>query len=78
MSAVQIIRRWWHDVGRVRYPCAKRLTIAADGGGSNGSRVRFWKRELQHLADELGIDIGGIPRATTATRARRRTSASIC
>ena len=55
--AVQTIRRWWHDVGRVRYPRAKRLTITADGGGSNGSRVRLWKRELQRLADELGIDI---------------------
>jgi hypothetical protein len=55
--AVQTIRRWWHDVGRVRYPRAKRLTITADGGGSNGSRVRLWKRELQRFADELGIDI---------------------
>jgi Rhodopirellula transposase DDE domain len=44
-------------VGRVRYPHATRLTITADGGGSNGSRVRLWKRELQGLADELGIDI---------------------
>jgi Rhodopirellula transposase DDE domain len=55
--AVQTIRRWWQDVGRVRYPHATRLTITADGGGSNGSRVRLWKRELQGLADELGIDI---------------------
>jgi len=55
--AVQTIRRWWHEVGRVRYPRATRLTISADGGGSNGSRVRLWKRELQRLADELGIDI---------------------
>ncbi len=55
--AVQTIRRWWHDVGRVRYPHATRLTITADGGGSNGSRVRLWKTELQRLADELGIDI---------------------
>ena len=55
--AVQTIRRWWHDIGRHRYPHAKRLTITADGGGSNGSRVRLWKRELQRLANELGIDI---------------------
>ena len=55
--AVQTIRRWWQEVGRVRYPRATRLTITADGGGSNGSRVRLWKRELQRLADELGIDI---------------------
>jgi hypothetical protein len=55
--AVQTIRRWWHEVGRVRYPRATRLTISADGGGSNGSRVRLWKRELQRLTDELGIDI---------------------
>jgi hypothetical protein len=55
--AVQSIRRWWHDIGRSRYPYAKRLTITCDGGGSNGSRVRLWKRELHKLADELGIDI---------------------
>jgi hypothetical protein len=55
--AVQTIRRWWHEVGRTRYPNAKRLTITADGGGSNGSRVRLWKRELQRLADELGLEI---------------------
>jgi transposase len=55
--AVQTIRRWWQDVGRVRYPLANRLLITADGGGSNGSRVRLWKCELQRLADELGIAI---------------------
>jgi len=55
--AVQTIRRWWQDVGRARYPHATRLTITADGGGSNGSRVRLWKYELQRLADEIGIDI---------------------
>jgi hypothetical protein len=55
--AVQTIRRWWQDVGRVRYPLARRLVITADGGGSNGSRVRLWKLELQRLADELGIAI---------------------
>ena len=55
--AVQTIRRWWQDVGRVRYPQARRLVITADGGGSNGSRVRLWKLELQRLANELGITI---------------------
>jgi Rhodopirellula transposase DDE domain len=55
--AVQTIRTWWHSVGARRYPCARRLTITADGGGSNGSRVRLWKRELQRLSNELGIDI---------------------
>lgn len=55
--AVQTIRSWWHSVGCKRYPNARQLTITADGGGSNGSRVRLWKRELQRLADELGIDI---------------------
>ncbi len=43
--AVQSIRRWWAEVGRPRYPGATRLVITADGGGSNGSRVRLWKRE---------------------------------
>jgi hypothetical protein len=55
--AVQTIRRWWREVGRIRYPLARRLVIPADGGGSNGSRVRLWKLELQRLADELGISI---------------------
>ncbi len=55
--AVQTIRRWWAEIGSARYPDATRLVITADGGGSNGSRVRLWKRELQRLADELGIDI---------------------
>jgi transposase len=55
--AVQTIRTWWLTVGAERYPDARCLTITADGGGSNGSRVRLWKRELQRLADELGIEI---------------------
>ena len=55
--AVQTIRRWWHDIGRQRYPDIKRLVITADGGGSNGVRVRLWKRELQRLTNELGIAI---------------------
>jgi len=55
--AVQTIRRWWSEVSLVKYPDAKRLVITADGGGSNGSRVRLWKLELQRLADELGVDI---------------------
>ena len=55
--AVNAIRRWWQLMGRARYPDATRLLITADGGGSNGSRVRLWKLELQKLADELGLAI---------------------
>jgi len=55
--AVQTIRRWWHVVGCPTYPKAKELFITADGGGSNGGRVRLWKLELQGLADEIGIPI---------------------
>ena len=55
--AVNAIRRWWLLMGHARYPNAKSLTITADGGGSNGSRVRLWKIELQNLADELGLTI---------------------
>jgi hypothetical protein len=55
--AVNSIRQWWQAVGRIRYPNATRLLIIADGGGSNGSRVRLWKRELQKLSNELGLDI---------------------
>ena len=55
--SVESIRRWWYEVGVVRYPTAKRLMITADCGGSNGNRLRLWKRELQALADELAIEI---------------------
>jgi len=55
--AVESIRRWWHALGAARYPTARRLLITADCGGSNGNRVRLWKRELQVLADELRIEI---------------------
>lgn len=53
--AVSTIRRWWFSMGRDLYPKAKELVITADGGGSNGSRVRLWKVELQKLANELNI-----------------------
>jgi len=55
--AVNTIRTWWHSVGAQRYPGARRLTITADGGGSNGSRLRLWKHGLQTLANELGLEI---------------------
>ena len=55
--AVNTIRSWWITMGRSRYPRARTLTITADGGGSNGSRVRLWKVELQKLADELGLTV---------------------
>jgi hypothetical protein len=44
-------------MGRVRYPMAAQLLVTADGGGSNGSRVRLWKVALQQLADQTGLDI---------------------
>ena len=56
--AVNAIRQWWDRMGGTRYPGAGRLMITADGGGSNGSRVRLWKLELQKLADETGLTIG--------------------
>jgi hypothetical protein len=55
--AVNAIRRWWQAMGRARYPQATRLVVTADCGGSNGARVRLWRRELQALANELGIAI---------------------
>lgn len=55
--AVNAIRRWWLTMGKGRYAKAKRLMITADGGGSNGYRVRLWKVELQKLADELTFPI---------------------
>jgi Rhodopirellula transposase DDE domain len=55
--AVNAIRRWWQAMGRARYPHTTRLLVTADCGGSNGARVRLWKRELQTLANELDIAI---------------------
>ena len=55
--AVNAIRRWWQTMGCERYPNATRLLITADCGGSNGARVRLWKRELQVLANELSMAI---------------------
>ncbi len=53
--AVETIRRWWHSMGKSTYPQAGQLLITADCGGSNGSRVRLWKLELQKLADETKL-----------------------
>ncbi|MGH2387927.1 MAG: ISAzo13 family transposase [Chloroflexota bacterium] len=55
--AAATIRRWWEQVGKARYPRSDRLLITADGGGSNGSRTRLWKRELQRLATETRLAI---------------------
>ena len=55
--AVETIRRWWYRMGQQSYPQATKLLITADSGGSNGSRVRLWKVELQRLADETGLEL---------------------
>ncbi len=55
--AVESIRRWWIRMGCKSYPQATELLITADGGGSNGSRCRLWKVELQKLANETGLSI---------------------
>lgn len=55
--AVESIRRWWNMMGRETYAGARQLLITADSGGSNGSRRRLWKLELQKLADETRLEI---------------------
>lgn len=55
--AVQTLRTWWTEMGAPRYPQASSLLITADGGGSNGYRLRLWKVELQALVNELGFPI---------------------
>ncbi len=55
--AVNAILSWWKHLGSSRYPNATTLTITADGGGSNSSRGRLWKLELQRLADLTGLQI---------------------
>src|SRR5271165_3737090 len=81
--SVNSIRRWLDLMGRDRYPNTDQIMITADGGGSNGSRVRLFKIELQKLADETGLTLrtqacSGSPpscwrsRSRTASRASRR------
>lgn len=55
--AVETLRRWWENMGRARYPNATELLVTADGGGSNGTRVRLWKVALQRLANQTGLRI---------------------
>jgi hypothetical protein len=55
--AVNAIRRWWQRMGRPAYPQARSLLITADAGGSNGSRLRLWKWELQRFANRTGLTI---------------------
>ena len=65
--AVGAIRRWWKKLGRQRYRRAKRLLVTADSGGSNSSRCRLWKVELQKLADETGliVEVSHYPAGTS-------------
>ena len=55
--AVETVRRWWNTMGSPVFSEATAMLITADGGGSNGSRLRLWKLELQKLADELAMPI---------------------
>jgi hypothetical protein len=55
--AVNTIRTWWKRIGQVHYARAQELLVMADGGGSNGSRLKLWKWELQKLADQTGLTI---------------------
>ncbi len=55
--AVSTLRSWWYQMGKEQYPNSTKLLIHADGGGSNGSRNRLWKFELQKLAKEIGLEI---------------------
>ena len=65
--AVNTIRRWWREMGSKAYPQATSLLVVADSGGSNGSRVRLWKWELQRLADatRLAIHVSHLPPGTS-------------
>jgi predicted transcriptional regulator len=65
--AVESIRRWWHSHGKKLYPDSKELLITADGGGSNGSKNKLWKKKLQEFANEeqLAITVAHYPPATS-------------
>jgi hypothetical protein len=56
--AVEVIVRWWREIGKKLYPTADKILILADAGGSNGCRPRLWKQQLQELlADQLGLEV---------------------
>jgi Rhodopirellula transposase DDE domain len=55
--AVNTIRTWWQQMGKEQYGLTNKLLITADGGGSNSSRSRLWKKELQLFASETGLEI---------------------
>ena len=55
--AVESIRKWWHCMGKSTYPNQRKLLINADGGGSNGHRLRLWKKELQNLSNQENLQI---------------------
>ena len=55
--AVESIRRWWNGLGKTSYPDATQLMVTADGGGSNGSKVRLFKKQLQQFANDTGLTI---------------------
>jgi len=65
--AVETIKKWWTKMGKSFYPDAKRLLITADGGGSNSSRSRLWKTQIQKLSNETGltIEVSHFPPATS-------------
>lgn len=55
--AVHSIYTWWNEMGKARYPDATKIYITADGGGSNGSRCKLWKAELQSFANKTGLTV---------------------
>ena len=57
MFAARSIRTWWDEMGCLKYPGATKLYITADGGVSNGSRNKLWKKSLQLLSNEMGLEI---------------------
>jgi len=65
--AVESIRRWWNTIGKKLYPNKNELLITSDGGGSNGTRNKLWKKELQELSNETGlaITVAHLPPATS-------------
>ncbi len=55
--AVATIEKRWQQIGKEKYPDARRILITADGGGSTGHRPWLWKYELARLAKATGLHI---------------------
>ena len=59
--SVNSIRRWYDVMGRERYPDTDKLMITADGGGSNGSRLKLIQNRTPGACRRNRLSASGLP-----------------